>query len=313
MIEITNLESLAEKTVFLSLKFGKFGNIRRADVKIETTANESRFHHNKTLLDSPEFKAIGKADLAVKTLVDSLCLPESYDAGIRFLPRKSIKTARNILKEYQDAGRPALIAALVSVWDDQVKAAELELKEHFDPKYYPAKEDVAKEFTFDYQFITFGTPKALQEIDPEIYEEEIQKAHAHIMEAAEQVVLAMRATAHGLVSKLADGLSGTSSVDGAGKKLRDSQVTHLKEFINGFDIKNVGNDSALKSEMDKLALLLEGVDIEHIRNSDTLKVNLAEQVQEIAKSVAVLADIKPGRKFRDTVLLEETAPENNFD
>ena len=293
-----NLETLADQTFFVSMKFERFGNLRKANVIMDTDANESRFKHSKTLLDSPELKAIADADRGIKLQVELLCMPTKADIGVRFAPVANFSKIATILKSYQTVTRPGLVKIFLAVVPEQIIAAKAELKEHFNAGHYPSIDVMEQEFSFRYSFPTFGVSGKLESINPTIFAEEKAKMAEFIKDAAEEVVLAMRATAQGLVQKLADGLSGEKSADGKTHKLLPRTVEKLQEFVNGFDVMNCANDTELKAEMAKLALLMNGMDVEKIRHNDGFKTDMNAKVSEIAATLSVLAVVK-GRKFRD--------------
>jgi hypothetical protein len=306
--ETLNLESLASKSAFLTLKFSVFGNLRKAHVQATTTANQKRFKHSKQLLESEELKAIGRADVAIKNVIAPYCLPSNIDSGLRSVPNLNVQKVVDLLDAYQTIDRPALVDIFLDVYEAQVAEAKLELKEHFNPGLYPSVEQMKEEFAFEYHFITFGQPpENLKAFAPALYEKEKNKAHKMVLDAAAEVAAAMRTAAAELVTKLADVLK-PAEADGKPKKIFDAHIDNLKEFLNGFDIRNVTDDKALKTEMDKLKQLMNGVDAEKIRHNDGLKLTLSSQISDIAKSVGSMAEVK-GRKFRETVETVDTPAE----
>lgn len=308
-IETLNLESLASKAAFLSLKFSVFGNLRKAHVEAKTDANQKRFKHSKQLLESPELLAISRADVAIKEAIKNYCLPSNIDAGLRSVPNDNLNVVCEMLDEYQDVTRPALVEAFLAVYPDQIKTAEKELKEHFNSLHYLSVDEMREEFVFEYHIVTFGQPPDhLKAFAPKLFEKEKAKAHKLIVDAANDIAQAMRATAFGLVNKLADTLK-PSETDGKQKKFFGAHIDNVKEFLNGFDIRNVTDDAGLKAEMDKLKQLMDGVDAEKVRHSDTLKIELSSQVSEIAKQLSSMVEVK-GRKFRDAPVAQpEPEPE----
>src|ERR1700688_4829118 len=158
-IETTNLDSLIDKTCFLRLNFGRFGVTRKVDIGIQSEAVESRFTHQKKLLVSPELKAIAKADNEIKAQIDAICLPYD-DIGIRIAPNAALDYIYKILIDYKKY-RPTLIEAFLSVYNDQVNEAAIELKEHFVTTDYPLAEEIKKQFTFSYKVFSFEVPAQL--------------------------------------------------------------------------------------------------------------------------------------------------------
>lgn len=283
-----NLGNLAERVSFLTISCGRFGNVRKSNVELNTTANHSRFATNKKLLVSPELKQIAKRDEEVKHQVEAYLLP--FKAGISMLPNANGQAVKKILEEYKKIERPSLVKAFVMVYKSQVETATVELKEEFVAADYKPVEAVAAEFDFDYLIWSLNLPDELKD-----------KAAETIMEAAATVADALTLAAHECVSKLADSLSANE--DGKPKKLYDKQFVKLQEFLAGFDIKNVVDSKELKAEMDKLKALMAGVDPNKVRENEGLRANIATKMSEATASLTAMVQHK-GRKFRDAEPVE---------
>lgn len=297
-LEIENLTSLIAKTVFVALRFEVFGNFRKADVGLKTNAVESRFRKQKQLLDSPELKAINKANLKVKELVYDLCLPGDELDGMRICPFGNVEKVEALMVEHETVTLPALVEQFIAVYDTQREQASAELKEQFNAALYPTTADMRKSFVARHRFKSFDVPSKLAEIKAEIFNSEQQKAAADLQSATSSVISAMRAAAQAAVQKLAEGLSGESTADGKPKKLFAAHITNLQEFVGNFNIMNAANDTELAAQMDKLKLIMDGVNIDTVRENEGFKEKLTADVTEIAKVMASLAETTTGRKFR---------------
>lgn len=306
-IETLNLTSLVEKTVFLHLRFGTFGNFRKSEVELNTTAVETRFRKQKMLLDSPQLKSISKADLAIKTMIyEVYCLPGKELQGMKLVPTLRASKVGQLLKNYRDVTRPALIDAFMEVYESQREQAEKELKDEFNPALYPTTTQMRAEFEMYFNFVSFDVPAKLEKFDPELFKQSQEDHQAKIMFAAEEIIKAMRATALLAVEKLHDGLTGVGSVDGKPKKLFAAHIENLKTFIGDFNIMNCGDDAELAEDMAKLAKIMEGVDIDKVRENDTMKDALLSGINDVANHMVALAEPTSGRKFRKDAII--TAP-----
>jgi hypothetical protein len=90
----------------------------------------------------------------------------------------------------------------------------------------------------------------------------------------------------------------TPSSDGKKKKLYETNVTKLQEFLNTFDIRNVTDDTELQNEVAKLKGIMEGVDVEKLRESDNLKVTVSEKLTEAKAQLSTIIGTQVSRKFR---------------
>ena len=278
-----NLDNLAERVLFLNIAFNRFGNTRRADVNVDSHANQSRFSISKRLLESPELKAIAVEDGKIKAAVAGMSLP--YEIGCLLIPVANSNAAKVLLEEYQKTGRPALVNAFLSVYSSQIEESKVQLKEQFNPNEYPSLEAVKEEFGFKFRFTSLSLPDSLKD-----------SAQSMIMDAAAAVSDALAVAAHEAVSKLADSLSEGS--DGKPKKIYDGQFKKLQEFLEGFDIKNVTNQKDLKAEMDTLKGLMSGLDADKVRHNEGLRAELHKKFSEATEKLTVMVQFK-GRKFRD--------------
>jgi hypothetical protein len=201
------------------------------------------------------------------------------------VPSASGKAVEEILDAYEKVERPALVQALVLAYDERVNEAKALLKEEFDATQYLTKDQVAAEYSFDYDLFSLTLPADLKD-----------KAHATVMSAAATINDALASAAQMMVSKLANSLK--PDADGKFGKVYDKQLLVLQEFLSGFDIRNVTSNHELKTQMDKLKALLAGVDPEKVRNNEGLRLTLAEGMSEAAESLVTLVQRK-GRVFRD--------------
>src|ERR1035441_4633851 len=121
MTEEKSMGNLAERILFLTVSCSRFGNVRKSNVELKTTANHSRFATNKKLLVSPELKQIAKRDEEVKSSVERFLLP--YKVGCSILPCASAPTVRQTLNDYKKTERPALVQAFVEAYSEQIASA----------------------------------------------------------------------------------------------------------------------------------------------------------------------------------------------
>jgi hypothetical protein len=278
-----NLGNIADRILFLTINCTRLGNLRTSSVTLNTNANEGMFHTAKKLLNSPELKAIALRDGEVKRSLLPYLLP--YKLGCAIVPSASGKAVEAILDAYEKVERPSLVAALVAAYDERVAESKLLLKDEWDAAQYLTKEQVAAEFTFDYDLFSLTLPADLKD-----------KAHASIMSAANGINDALAAAAQTMVAKLADSLK--PDADGKFGKVYDKQFVVLQDFLAGFDVRNVTSNQELKTQMDKLKALLAGVDPEKVRNNEGLRLSIAENMAKATESLTTMVQRK-GRVFRD--------------
>lgn len=294
-VSMTDVSSLAEKTVFLKVRFGSIGNSRKvsgAEV-LETDADKALLRVSKQLLDSPELEAIRKADTKMRTWLYNTCLP--YDLGIMLLPVGLIQNAQNRMTEYR-AERESLVEAFCAAYDGLKAKAVQHLGSLYKESDYPSVHAIRERFVFEWQYISMTTPGQLKALGAAFFQAEQEKAAKQMETATEEITALMRQTLYEMVSHLQDRL--TPGEDGKPKILRESAVKNLQDFLATFDLRNVTDDAALASEVAKVRELVGGTNAVAIRNSDLFREKIRSGMESITAKLGTMVEEKPGRKFR---------------
>lgn len=290
-IEVTTLGNLADKTMFLTLEFNRFGNSRKADVEVaNTTAQQNRFSHSKQLLDSPELKAIAKADAALRVWIDTQPACWKHGKSTRVVGYDSVAVILEACKNYEKVTRPALVEKFVEVYLQRIAEAQKALGDKFNGNDYPSVDAVRQEFSFDWNLLSFSTPEKLKTISPEFFAKEQEKLQL----AVDEWKQGRRAILQEMVTHL---LGVLNPEEGKKKRLHAVAVTKLQDFLKTFDLNSVPDDAELHAEVVKLKALMAGVDVDKIKESDNLKADLVKQFTEVSASVSTLVT-SSGRKFR---------------
>lgn len=224
-------------------------------------ADESLLRHNKKLLESGELDAIRSADGAIRRWIELKTVP-SISEGIYTLPKELLNEVIERLEVYR-VERQQLIDAFLDVYDKQVEAARIALAEHFRGRDYPTRLEVSAGFEFDYQFVGVDVPADIQSVNSKVYQQAVEKQQRKLEETAGEIRVALRAAVSEMVSHLATVL--TPGKDGKRKKLYDTTVTNLQEFLSTFNLRNVTDDAQLQSEVEKLRAIMTGVSVEKLR------------------------------------------------
>lgn len=291
-----DLSSLVSKTVFLRVRYGSIGNSRKvAGAEVLTTdADVSLLRVSKTLLESTELEAIRQHDTKLRKWLGNTCLP--YDIGILLLPVGLIQQAEVKLQEHK-VERERLIEAFVAAYPQIKEEAQRQLKGLYHESEYPTVDEVKEKFRFEWQYINFGIPGQLQKINPELYRQEQEKAAAQLKEAANEVVAVMRGTLFDMVNHLKERL--TPSADGKPKKLHESAIEKVKEFLNTFDLRNVTDDKQLEVEVQKVRALLGGTTAATLRSSEEWREKMRKGMENVTESLGGMVEERTGRKFRE--------------
>jgi hypothetical protein len=98
-------------------------------------------------------------------------------------------------------------------------------------RYLPA-EDVAREFGFSWQYVSFGVPDQLKAISDEVWEQERDKAAERMAEASTEIQTVLRESMAKLVQQMADRLK--EGPDGKPRRFKETTVSNLVEFLASF-------------------------------------------------------------------------------
>lgn len=291
-------QDLASTTVNLKLRFGLLGNSRKVNTsQVTVDADKDQIRVSKHLLESKELDAIRQADGAIRRELDDYCLP-GFDIGIRLLPWGAVEQVTNRLKEYASQ-REALVDAFIDAYPRLCREAAASLRSLYNAKDYPPADYVRSKFHFSYQYLSFGTPEGLEDVNREIFAEEREKAATVLRDATSEARDFMRATVAELVTHLRDRL--TPDADGKPKRLHATAVTNLQQFLGTFDLRNVSNDRELSQEIEKLRNLLGDTSAEELREKKDWREAVAGDLAQIETSLSGMVEHRPSRKFRFAV------------
>lgn len=120
---------IADTTCILKVSFGLFGNSKKVPTSIIAGAEGTTLLKvQKTLLESPELKAISNADAQMKAYLKAQCLP--YETGLAIIPYGPDgaylkKIHANILKYAEE--REVLVDMFIAMYKQRVSEAEVRM------------------------------------------------------------------------------------------------------------------------------------------------------------------------------------------
>jgi hypothetical protein len=133
-------------------------------------------------------------------------------------------------------------------------------------------------------------------VAPEIFEEQREKAARQLSEAIQDIQYGLRVGLCKLVESLRDDLAPGSN--GGRKRLYESAVTKLTEFLAHFDLRNVTDDRELKQVVDQLRGLLRPISMEELRTTDTVRQRIQQSLSDTAGRLGAMVQEEPIRGIR---------------
>jgi hypothetical protein len=287
-------QDLAQRTVCVKVRLGRLGNTRKvSNSQVEVDTDKSLIRVSKHLLDSKELRAVANFDGEVRRYLYNTCLP--FEAGIHLCPFALLEQTEAKLRDFA-ARRQELVAAFLSAYPALCKEAAQRLRALYNPGDYPPVEYVEQQFTFLWQYISFGVPEQLREISTKIWQEEREKAAQVMAEAGQEIQQVLRAAMAELVKHMRDRLK--DGPDGKPLRFKESTVSNLVEFLGTFDFRNVTDDAELKALVDRARTIVAGVDAEALRTTTDLRSRVQQEMADLAAELDTMIIKKPGRKFR---------------
>lgn len=290
--------SRTKECVFITTHFymgiGKMKQIRHLEVV--TDADKSQLRHQKKLIDSPELEDIRSQDGKLKRYLESKTCRYSDSTG--FLPQVFLAEVDRVILAYQKIRRPALVAKFMAKYREMEATDFAELREslgeHFVRGDYPPADVVEQGFGFTFYYRPVGKVN-LEGISDVIVAREAEKEAAIRMQAVIEWRDALRMAGAAAVDTLFEALK--PSPDGKRKKLFDSTVEKVQEYLDTYNPRDLANDTEWHGHVDKLRKLMDGVSTEKLRNSEFLKDRVAGQLEALRKDMSALVQVT-GRKFR---------------
>jgi hypothetical protein len=295
LIEVHSVgQDLAQRTVCVKVRLGRLGNTRKvSNSQVEVDTDKSLIRVSKHLLDSKELHAIANFDGEVRRYLYDTCLP--FEAGIHLCPLALLEQMEAKLREFA-AGRKDLIKEFLSVYPVLCQEAAKRLRSLYNPADYPPAEYVEGQFSFVWQYISFGVPDQLREISTKIWHDEREKAAEMMAEAGREIQQVLRTAMAELVKHMRDRLK--DGPDGKPLRFKESTVSNLVEFLGTFDFRNVTDDAELKMLVDKTRTMLAGVNADDLRTTTGLRAKVQQGMADLAAELDTMIVKKPGRKFR---------------
>lgn len=284
--------TITEEAVFVTVHFERFGNSRRvASEQIEVDADKKRVTATKKLIESETLQSIVRLDYEVLRYIDSVCLP--YEKGTHILPM-------GLLKEFDDqmkscgAKREELVEKFVDEYNALIDAAVTPLGALFRRGDFMHSSEVRGEFRFRWNYLMLSTPGALKKVSQDLFAEERQKIQQKAEESLGEWRDLLRIGMAQFVNRLRESL--VPGMDGKCRKLTDSSVERLQEFLHTFEFRNLSNDTQLAALNNQIKGLMAGVTVEQLRESDNLKQKIGAMLADAAGQLATMT--KGLRKIR---------------
>ena len=286
-----------QAAVLLSVSFRAPSCRRKVDAQeMGTDADKALLHVAKDIVDSDEYRAVGRKDGEFKNgyLLRRAIPCNVFRRGVYPLPVGLLAEVDEALQRFTRE-REKRVEAFLDEYPAKKLEAERRLGSLYDARDYPSVARLRAAFSVEVHYVTLGTPEQLKGVSLALFTREQQKAEAMWSEAAEDIRAALRAAFAELVAAMASRLSG--SADGKRRRIVDSGVERLTDFLDSFDKRNLTADTDLKALVAKAKAVMGGADASALRDSEKLRGAVGAEFAKINAAVAGWVELKPGRKI----------------
>ncbi len=213
------------------------------------------------------------------------------ERGLRLVKLSKVQWLTEQIGGYQ-AELNEHLAALDEGWE-QVKAeAKERLKDLYNPGDYP----IIPSSSFGIQ-ITFPAIKPddrMLALHPEIYAAEQARISAMFTDAVNRAEAAAADELAGLLEHLVERLQ--PEADGKAKKLHETTVDKLGDFVKRFKGLSIGSNASLDALIEQVEDMSSGLDVKTLRKSDnSARAQLAERIKALRGKVDELVIVRPSR------------------
>lgn len=247
----------------------------------------------KKLLDTkhPSFKAVTAVKNRAVAFWKAMSLPYP-ESGIRLIRQDHVDEFDARMREYEEELAEA-VGTLDRHYTELKSAARERLGTLFNESDYPGSLEEMFEITWD--FPSVEPPGYLQQLNPQLYQQECQRMHQRFDEAVPLAEEAFIAELAKLVSHLSERISG--EVDGKAKVFRDSAVGNLTEFFQRFGELNVRSDEQLDALVADAQRIVQGVQPQELRDNPGLRQHVATELSRVQSVLDGLLVDRPRRNI----------------
>ena len=247
----------------------------------------------KKLLDisHPAFKAVTAVRGKVIAYWKSMSLPYP-EPGVRLIRQDRVEDFAAKMGEFQEELAEA-VETLDRRYSELKATARQRLGSLFNSSDYP--QSLTGLFAVEFDFPSVDAPSYLQQLNPELYEQECQRVQARFDEAVRLAEEAFTAELAKLVSHLTERLSG--SEDGKPRIFRDSAVENLTEFFQRFRQLNIRSSEQLDRLVADAQGIIRGIEPQALRDDAGLRQHVATEMSRVESVLDGLLVDRPRRNI----------------
>jgi len=247
----------------------------------------------KKLIDTkhPAFRAVTAIRGRVQSVWKGMTLPFP-EPGIRLVRRDQVERFDSLMTDLR-AELADEVANLDAHFAELKATARNRLGRLFNSDDYP--DSLLGLFGVEWEFPAVEPPSYLQQLSPELYEQERQRIAGRFDEAVRLAEQAFAEELSKLVAHLTERLSGAE--DGKPKVFRDSAINNLSEFFERFRTLNVRSNEDLDNLVAQAQRVVRGVAPQTLRDDGSVRERVTKQLSAVQASLDGLMVDRPRRRI----------------
>lgn len=290
-MQTVNVE-LFSKCVGFTLTVRKWSNARKASLEnVTVNADKSRLRMSKRLIVADEYDAILSHIGETCRHIDRLAVPSFFKRGFHLVGNEAVPQVEEYCQHRKEE-LALLVEKLAEVYPTKIVEAGEALRDEFDPSNYPDVMRLIQMFSMSWNFVAFGVPESLP---AELFAIEKERQEKMWAEASDQIMLSLRESFGKLIKVAKNQL--TTEPGEKKKKIFESMLGNIHEFIETFNHRNITNDTELGNLVNKAKKVLEGVSIEKLRKDDNLKDAMQAEFASMSEIITGMIETTPVRSF----------------
>jgi hypothetical protein len=214
------------------------------------------------------------------------------EPGIRLVRQHDIDAVHQQMETLK-AELDEAVDKLDEHFEELKSAARTRLGRLYNPADYPAS--LQGLFAMTWDFPSVEPPAYLQQLSPELYQQECARIQARFDEAVQLAEEAFTEELSKLVSHLTERLTGSD--DGKPKIFRDTAVDNLTEFLQRFKQLNVRSNEQLDQLVERAQTVVRGVEPQKLRDNQPLRQQVASELSAVQSVLDGLLVDRPRRNI----------------
>jgi len=292
-------DRLQTEMIAMRLSFTWFGTQKTLSAEQKAVAAQSfgaagdYLSAGKKLLNTkhPQFRAVTAVRSRAIAYFQGMSLPYP-EPGLRLIRQEDVEVV-NVRMTAVRQELAASVEQLQRSYDELKSTARQRLGDLYNAADYPPS--LAGLFDMTWEFPSVEPPRYLQQLSPQLYEEQCRRVRARFDEAVQLAEQAFLEELSHLVSHLSERLTGQN--DGTPKVFRDSAVENLTAFFERFRHLNVRSNGQLDELVDQAQQIVQGVRPQSLRDSRTLRQQVTTELSGVQSVLDGLLIDRPRRNI----------------